>query len=125
VEHNVPTIFLTGELAKRLHKVDSIVGRSLSNVHEEHLGHCFDYLREAIMRAGDTSLEKAQTAGAASDGSAIGNVDGWGVTRVMTGILCGSLQRDTGIRMHHKFCKLFKLLQAEYQFLLLSKSEVR
>ena len=40
-----------------------------------HLNHCFDYLRQAIMCAGDTALEKAMVV----DGRPIRSVDGWGV----------------------------------------------
>lgn len=42
----------------------------------EHLGHCFDYLRQSIMCAGDTALEKAVVD---ADGVVKPAVDGWGV----------------------------------------------
>ncbi len=42
----------------------------------EHLGHCFDYLRQSIMCAGDTALEKAIV----FEGVRKPGVDGWGVT---------------------------------------------
>lgn len=40
-----------------------------------HLKHCFEYLRQAVMCAGDTALEKAMIV----DGRIIRGVDGWGV----------------------------------------------
>ncbi|KAK3311961.1 hypothetical protein B0H66DRAFT_614226 [Apodospora peruviana] len=43
-------------------------------VREEHVYHCFDYIRQAIMCAGDTALEKARTV----DGKVVRGVDGWG-----------------------------------------------
>lgn len=39
----------------------------------EHLGHCFDYLRQAVMCAGDMSLEPA----AEYKDTGIKGVDGW------------------------------------------------
>lgn len=44
----------------------------------EHLGHCFDYLRQAIMCHGDTALEGVQT----TFGSDVGGSDGWNVRHV-------------------------------------------
>jgi len=41
----------------------------------DHTYHCFDYLRQAIMCSGDTTLEKAIV----EDGKVIADVDGWGV----------------------------------------------
>ena len=41
-----------------------------------HLEHCFDYLRQAILCAGDTTIEWARESG---DGQVDGQVDGWGV----------------------------------------------
>lgn len=49
----------------------------------EHLPHCFDYLRQAIMCSGDTSLEEAIVVpGLQSGGLPTRNVDGWGVTHL-------------------------------------------
>lgn len=42
---------------------------------EEHVEHCFDYLRQAVMCAGDMSLEWPRTE---SDGRRFA-VDGWGI----------------------------------------------
>lgn len=42
---------------------------------EEHIYHCFDYIRQSIMCCGDTTLEKARTVG----GELARGVDGWGV----------------------------------------------
>ncbi|KFY79155.1 hypothetical protein V499_01814 [Pseudogymnoascus sp. VKM F-103] len=42
---------------------------------ENNLGHCFDYLRQAIMCTGDTTLE---TALVNADGDVIPGFDGWG-----------------------------------------------
>ena len=41
-----------------------------------HMEHCFDYLRQAILCAGDTTIEWARESG---DGQVDGQVDGWGV----------------------------------------------
>lgn len=41
-------------------------------VNDDHIGHCFDYLRQAIQCAGDMTLE---TAIPNDDGA----VDGWGI----------------------------------------------
>jgi len=50
-------------------------GRDEGIIGPEHLEHCFDYLRQAIMCAGDLTLEKAIV----KDGVPIASVDGWGV----------------------------------------------
>lgn len=42
-----------------------------------HLKHCFDYLRQGIMCAGDTTLEWSARA---SNGTKLNGVDGWGIT---------------------------------------------
>ena len=44
----------------------------------EHLSHCFDYLRQAIMCHGDTALEGLQT----TFGPDVGGSDGWNVKHV-------------------------------------------
>jgi hypothetical protein len=44
----------------------------------EHLSHCFDYLRQAIMCHGDTALEGLQT----TFGPDVGGSDGWNVVHV-------------------------------------------
>lgn len=44
--------------------------------HNEHMGHCFDYLRQALMCAGDTTLESAQRL---PNGEWLPTVDGWGI----------------------------------------------
>jgi hypothetical protein len=43
---------------------------------EDHIAHCFDYLRQAIMCAGNTTLEHAIKG---EDGKVEAEVDGWGV----------------------------------------------
>ena len=45
------------------------------HIGDEHVYHCFDYIRQAIMCAGDTALERARTV----DGRVVRGVDGWGV----------------------------------------------
>ncbi len=45
-------------------------------VTDDHIYHCFDYIRQTIMCHGDTTLEKAKTV----DGKLMRAVDGWGVT---------------------------------------------
>ncbi|KJZ73894.1 hypothetical protein HIM_06787 [Hirsutella minnesotensis 3608] len=42
----------------------------------KHMGHCFDMLRQAIMCAGDMTLEPAQRS---PSGEVLPSVDGWGV----------------------------------------------
>lgn len=44
-------------------------------VEDDHISHCFDYLRQAIMCAGDSTLEWPRIE---SDGRRFA-VDGWGV----------------------------------------------
>ncbi|KAK0648123.1 hypothetical protein B0T16DRAFT_407752 [Cercophora newfieldiana] len=46
------------------------------HIGDEHIYHCFDYIRQAIMCAGDTALEKARTM---DGGRVVRGVDGWGV----------------------------------------------
>lgn len=41
-----------------------------------HIEHCFDYLRQAILCAGDTTIEWARES---DEGEIDGQVDGWGV----------------------------------------------
>ena len=45
------------------------------HIADDHIYHCFDYIRQAIMCSGDTTLEKARTV----DGKIVRGVDGWGV----------------------------------------------
>lgn len=47
-----------------------------SHVTDEHIYHCFDYIRQAIMCNGDTTLERPRVV----DGNVVRGVDGWGVT---------------------------------------------
>ncbi len=42
---------------------------------DEHIYHCFDYIRQKIMCNADTTVEKAKTVG----GKIVRGVDGWGV----------------------------------------------
>ncbi|OAA57989.1 hypothetical protein SPI_06874 [Niveomyces insectorum RCEF 264] len=44
-------------------------------VSDQHIYHCFDYIRQAIMCNADTTLEMARTV----DGKRVRGVDGWGV----------------------------------------------
>ncbi|KAK5679722.1 hypothetical protein LTS10_007670 [Elasticomyces elasticus] len=44
--------------------------------HDDHVYHCFDYIRQALMCAGDTTIEWPRTE---TDGSRFA-VDGWGIT---------------------------------------------
>ena|ERR1700760_1216161 len=41
----------------------------------DHIPHCFEYIRQGIMCAGDTTLEKSRI----EDGEVTRDVDGWGV----------------------------------------------
>lgn len=50
-------------------------GASKNRAEENNLNRCFDYLRQAIMCAGDTTLE---TALVGSDGVMVPGFDGWG-----------------------------------------------
>ncbi|KFY58773.1 hypothetical protein V496_05976 [Pseudogymnoascus sp. VKM F-4515 (FW-2607)] len=50
-------------------------GPSENQAAENNLGHCFDYLRQAIMCTGDTTLE---TALMNDDGELVPGFDGWG-----------------------------------------------
>jgi len=47
-------------------------------IRDEHVYHCFDYLRQAIMCSGDITLEKARV----EEGKVVRGVDGWGVEHV-------------------------------------------
>jgi hypothetical protein len=42
----------------------------------QHINHCFDYLRQAVMCSGDTTLEKAVVG---DDGNVERIIEGWGV----------------------------------------------
>lgn len=42
---------------------------------ENHVPHCFEYIRQSIMCAADTTLEKSRI----EDGKISRDVDGWGV----------------------------------------------
>lgn len=42
-----------------------------------HVGHCFDYLRQSIMCAGDVTIEWARRD---AEGNLLDDVDGWGIT---------------------------------------------
>jgi hypothetical protein len=44
--------------------------------HGEHIGHCFDYIRQAIMCNADMTLEWAEVS---PSGKVIASVDGWGI----------------------------------------------
>lgn len=44
-------------------------------VSAEHIYHCFDYVRQALMCNGDTTLEKVREV----NGRLVRGVDGWGV----------------------------------------------
>jgi hypothetical protein len=48
---------------------------SQEHMRDDHIYHCIDYIRQAIMCCGDTTLEKARNV----DGKAVRGVDGWGV----------------------------------------------
>ena len=68
----------------RLNEVDSGPtrrpegGQDQHSAHRDaqHMEHCFDYLRQAILCAGDTTIEWARKS---SDGGTDKQVDGWGV----------------------------------------------
>ena len=49
--------------------------KMLLGPHGQHVGHCFDYLRQSIMCAGDMSMEWPRTE---PDGRRVA-VDGWGI----------------------------------------------
>ena len=44
--------------------------------HSQHMGHCFDYLRQGIMCAGDTTIEDSVVLPGRGDST----VEGWGIT---------------------------------------------
>jgi hypothetical protein len=75
-------LFLTQDQASLKAAFDSLSDMSHSshssshNHPIEHLGHCFDYLRQAVMCAADTTLEPTE------DLKSLGVkvVDGWNVT---------------------------------------------
>lgn len=54
---------------------ESLSGKQKTASHSGHIGHCFDYLRQAIMCAADTTLEWA-----IPNKASVRTVDGWGVT---------------------------------------------
>ena len=47
------------------------------HLHKTHIGHCFDYIRQAIMCSGDMTLEGAMRLPSGELGP---SVDGWGAT---------------------------------------------
>ncbi|KAH8897176.1 hypothetical protein GQ53DRAFT_760356 [Thozetella sp. PMI_491] len=49
---------------------------ALNQVEDEHIYHCVDYIRQAIICNGDTTLEKSR----AVNSKPVRGVDGWGVT---------------------------------------------
>ncbi|KAK0706208.1 hypothetical protein B0T26DRAFT_788870 [Lasiosphaeria miniovina] len=48
---------------------------SQEHMRDDHIYHCIDYIRQAIVCCGDTTLEKSRTV----DGKIVQGVDGWGV----------------------------------------------
>lgn len=75
---------LQGAFAALTSPSDSSAHSSHDHIHGlEHLPHCFDYLRQAIMCAGDTALEEALVVpGLGSEAMPTRNVDGWGTTHL-------------------------------------------
>ncbi|KAK8139506.1 hypothetical protein PG984_002886 [Apiospora sp. TS-2023a] len=57
---------------------ESLSGTELRQQQMVHIGHCFDYLRQAVMCAGDMTLEGAMLLPNGQIGPA--GVDGWGAT---------------------------------------------
>ncbi|KAK5997736.1 Oxidase ustYa [Cladobotryum mycophilum] len=55
---------------------DGLSNTQMEHSRRQHIGHCFDYLRQAIMCAGDMTLESAETS---PDGKVRASVDGWGI----------------------------------------------
>lgn len=49
----------------------------IDNETQHHIGHCFDYLRQAIICCADSTLEWPSHS---RSGQLLGNIDGWGVT---------------------------------------------
>ncbi|TVY13531.1 Oxidase ustYa [Lachnellula arida] len=66
------------------------------NLDNEHLGHCFDYLRQGVMCAGDMTLEPVLRLG--TDGDEVQVVDGWGVEH-----RCRSFESMVGFAEGHRY----------------------
>lgn len=59
-----------------LHGGSHLNETSRSHIHGEHIDHCFDFLRQALMCAADTTIESAAIE---KNGGRI-QVDGWGAS---------------------------------------------
>ncbi|TVY49867.1 Oxidase [Lachnellula occidentalis] len=64
------------------------------NLKNEHLGHCFDYLRQGVMCAGDMTLEPVLQMGTEE----VQVVDGWGVEH-----RCRSFESMMGFAEGHRY----------------------
>lgn len=63
---------------------DKVTHNSHDKLHGlDHVTHCFDYLRQAIMCSGDTTLEESTIVpGLDVGGIPTRNTDGWGMTHL-------------------------------------------
>jgi len=55
---------------------EGLSGAPLKQAHNSHIGHCFDYLRQALMCCGDMTIEGAKQS---QFGNPLDTVDGWGI----------------------------------------------
>lgn len=70
-------------------------GTSKTHDHRrEHLGHCFDYLRQAVLCAGDMALEPATE----DKHTGIRGVSGWNVTHQ-----CKDRQKIYDFALQHRY----------------------
>ncbi|KAK7947795.1 uncharacterized protein PG986_008681 [Apiospora aurea] len=74
---------------------ESLSGAELKQQQMTHIGHCFDYLRQAVMCAGDMTLEGAMLLPNGEVGPA--GVDGWGATHQ-----CRSWEQAVEWTLQHK-----------------------
>ncbi|KAI9146896.1 Oxidase ustYa [Paramyrothecium foliicola] len=74
---------------------EELSGTELKHQQMIHIGHCFDYLRQAIMCAGDMTLEGAMLLPNGEVGPA--GVDGWGATHQ-----CRSWEQAVEWTIEHK-----------------------
>lgn len=65
--------------APKVYQEDKLPAEKQEHAHGVHVGHCFDYLRQAIQCAGDLTLEPSAQS---STGKVLGTVDGWGATHM-------------------------------------------
>lgn len=72
-----------------------------SNHSMEHFAHCFDYLRQGVMCAGDVSLEPVEE----NEELDVRSGDGWGVTHQ-----CRNYQRILDFAEKHRYLNATDIL---------------